>query len=71
MTANELDMDFEYVRHCYRALQRVGLLTEYEGSTIKASERKLKPKDETHRKHTYYVTTDRGEAALRQFEENE
>jgi predicted transcriptional regulator len=71
MTAEELEMDFEYVRHLYRALRQVGLLTEYDGSTIKATERKLKPKDETHRKHTYYVTTDRGEAALRQFEENE
>ena len=69
MTANELDMDFEYVRHCYRALQRVGLLTEYEGSTIKASERKLKPKDETHRKHTYYVTTNEAETLLRELDE--
>ena len=69
MTADELDMTFEYVRHLYRALRQVGLVTEYDGSTIKASERKLKPKDETHRKHTYYVTTDRGEQALRQLEE--
>jgi predicted transcriptional regulator len=66
MTAEELDMDFEYVRHLYRALRQVGLVSEYEGSTIKASERKLKPKDETHRKHTYYVTTDRGDETLRQ-----
>ncbi|MFB6161262.1 MAG: DUF2250 domain-containing protein [Haloferacaceae archaeon] len=69
MTADELDMEFEYVRHLYRALRQVGLVTEYEGSTIKASERKLKPKEETHRKHTYYVTTDRGEQALREIEE--
>jgi len=69
MTAEELDMDFEHVRHLYRALRQVGLVTKYEGSTIKASERKLKPKDETHRKHTYYVTTDRGEAVLRQLED--
>jgi predicted transcriptional regulator len=65
MTAGELDMSFEYVRHLYRALRQVGLVTEYEGGTIKGTERKLKPKDETHRKHTYYVTTDRGEQALR------
>ena len=65
MTAEELGMDFEYVRHLYRTLRRVGLVTEYEGSTIKASERKLKPKDETHRKHTYFVTTDRAETLLR------
>ena len=69
MTADELDMTFEYVRHLYRALRQVGLVTEYDGSMIKASERKSKPKDKTHRKHTYYVTTDRGEQALRQLEE--
>lgn len=69
MTAEELAMEFEYVRHLYRALRQIGILTEYEGSTIKGAERKLKPKDETHRKHTYYVTTDRGEQALRQLEE--
>jgi predicted transcriptional regulator len=69
MTAEELDMEFEYVRHLYRALRQVGLVTEYEGSTIKGTERKLKPKDETHRKHTYYVTTDRGDEALRRLEE--
>ncbi|WP_458190678.1 DUF2250 domain-containing protein [Haladaptatus sp. NG-WS-4] len=69
MTADELEMDFEYVRHLYRALQRVGLVTTYEGSTIKQSERKLKPKDETHRKHTYYVTTSVAEQSLRDLEE--
>ena len=60
---------FEYVRHLYRALRQVGLITEYDGSTIKGTERKLKPKDETHRKHTYYMPTDRGEQALRQLQE--
>ncbi|MFB6210337.1 MAG: DUF2250 domain-containing protein [Halobacteriales archaeon] len=69
MTAEELDMAFEYVRHLYRALRQVGLVTEYEGSTIKGSERKLKPKAETHRKHTYYVPTDRGESVLRELED--
>jgi len=68
MTANELGMEFEYVRHCYRALRRVGLVTEYEGGTIKASERKLKPKDETHRKHTYYVATDIADQLLRELD---
>ncbi len=69
MTANELDMDFEYVRHLYRALQRVDLVTVYDGSTIKGSERKLKPKDETHKKHTYYVTTDIASELLRELDE--
>jgi predicted transcriptional regulator len=68
MTADELDMEFERVRHLYRTLRQVGLVTEYEGSTIKGTERKLKPKDETHRKHTYYVATDRGEEMLRELE---
>ncbi|RLM56470.1 DUF2250 domain-containing protein [Halobellus sp. Atlit-31R] len=68
MTAEELELEFEYVRHLYRALRRVGLVTTYEGSTIKGSERKLKPKAETHRKHTYYVTTDVAEQLLRELE---
>lgn len=68
MTAEELDTEFEHVRHCYRALQRVGLVTEYEGGTIKSSERKLKPKEETHRKHTYYVTTTVAEQLLREMD---
>jgi predicted transcriptional regulator len=68
MTAEEMDMEFEYVRHLYRALRRVGLLSVYEGSTIKAAARKLKPKDETHRKHTYYVATSVAETVLRELE---
>jgi len=68
MTADELNMEFEYVRHLYRALRQVGLVTEYDGSTIKASERKLKPKDETHRKHTYYVSTDRADVLVRELD---
>lgn len=69
MTAEELSMDFEYVRHLYRALRRVGLVTEYEGGTIKASERTLKPTAETNRKHPYYRTTDRAERLLRVLDE--
>jgi predicted transcriptional regulator len=69
MSAEELEMDFEYVRHLYRALRQVGLVRRYEGSTIKGTERSLKPKAETHRKHTYYITTDRGEELLRQLDD--
>ena len=69
MTSEEFDMAFEYVRQLYRALRQVGLITEYEGSTIKGTERKLKPKAETHRKHTYYVVTNRGDELLRELEE--
>ncbi|MUV90360.1 DUF2250 domain-containing protein [Halapricum sp. CBA1109] len=38
----------------------------YEGSIIKGSERKLSPKDETHKKHTYYVTTTVADRILRE-----
>jgi predicted transcriptional regulator len=69
MSADELAMDFEYVRHLYRALRQVGLVRRYEGSTIKGTERSLKPKPETHRKHTYYIATDRGEELLRQLDD--
>ncbi len=65
MTAEELDVEFEYVRHLYRTPRQVGLVTGYEGSTIKETERTPKQKDETHRKHTDYITTDRGDEALR------
>ncbi|MES3516062.1 MAG: DUF2250 domain-containing protein [Natronomonas sp.] len=68
MTAEELGMDFEYVRHLYRALRRVGVVTVYDGSIIKGNERKLKPKDETHKKHTYYTTTTTAETLLRDLE---
>ena len=65
MTAEELEMTFEHARHVYEAMRRVGLVTTYDGSIIKGTERKLKPKDETHRKHTYYVTTDVADRVLR------
>jgi predicted transcriptional regulator len=69
LTAEDLDMTFEYVRHLYRCLRQVGLVMAYEGSRINGTQRKLKPKDETHRKHAYYIATDHGEAALRQLGE--
>lgn len=69
MTATDLDMEFEHVRRLYAAMQRVGLVRTYDGSTIKGTERKLKPKDETHRKHTYYVTTGEAERVLREIGE--
>jgi len=69
MSAKDLELEFEYVRHQYRALRQVGLVMKYEGSTIKGTERSLKPKSETHRKHTYYVTTARGEELLRRLED--
>ncbi len=68
MTAAELDMDLAHVRHCYRSMERIGLVTTYDGSIIKGTERKLKPKSETHRKHTYYMTTSVADRLLRDLE---
>lgn len=68
MTAEELGWGLRETRRLYRAMEAVGLVTTYEGSTIKGTERKLKPKDETHRKHTYYVTTREAERILRELE---
>ena len=50
-------------------METVDLATTYDGSIIKGTERKLKPKDETHRKHTYYVTTDLADRILRELDE--
>ncbi len=69
MTANEVGLALEYVRHLYRAMEAVGVVDTYDGSIIKGTERKLKPKTETHRKHTYYVTTTATDRILRDFEE--
>ncbi|MFW5903209.1 MAG: DUF2250 domain-containing protein [Halolamina sp.] len=68
MTAEDLDLPLAEVRHLYAAMGLVGLVTAYDGSTIKGEERKLKPKDETHRKHTYYVTTDVADRILRELD---
>ncbi|MFC6955034.1 DUF2250 domain-containing protein [Halorubellus litoreus] len=68
-TAEELDMEFERVRHLYRALRQTGVVTESDGSTNKRSDRKVKPEDETHRNHTYYVATDHAEKAVRTTED--
>jgi predicted transcriptional regulator len=68
MTAEDLDLPLADVRHLYAAMGLVGLVTTYDGSIIKGEERKLKPKDETHRKHTYYVTTDVADRILREMD---
>ena len=68
LTAVEVGLDLEYVRQLYRAMEVVGLVETYDGSIIKGTERKLKPKTETHRKHTYYVTTTVADRILRNLE---
>jgi predicted transcriptional regulator len=68
ITAGELDMDFEYVRHLYRALRQIGLVIDHEGSTVERDERQPEQRDEAH-SHTGYVTTDRGATVLRQREQ--
>ncbi|MDQ2050585.1 DUF2250 domain-containing protein [Natronolimnohabitans sp. A-GB9] len=71
MTANELGMELTHVRHCYRSMAEIDLVETYDGSIIKGTERKLKPKDETHRKHTYYVTTDVADRLLRELDDDD
>jgi len=61
-TAEELGMAFESVRHCYRALERVGLVTADEGHTNEVGERET----ESRGSHTYYAVTDRASAILRE-----
>ena len=68
LTAVEVGLDLGYVRQLYRAMETVGLVETYDGSIIKGTERKLKPKTETHRKHTYYVTTTAADRILRDLE---
>ena len=69
MTAEELDMDWTRVERLYAAMEHVGLVEPYDGSIIKGEERKLKPKRETHRHHTYYVTTRAADRILRDLED--
>ncbi|MFQ3293498.1 MAG: putative transcriptional regulator [Natrialbaceae archaeon] len=68
MTAEDLEIPLDDVRHLYAAMGLVGLVATYDGSTIKGEERTLKPKDETHRKHTYYVTMDVTDRILREMD---
>ena len=65
-TARDLGFSRAHVRELYQAMRAVGLVQPYEGSIIKGSERKLSPKDETHKKHTYYVTTTVADRILRE-----
>lgn len=60
-------MDFEYVRHLYRALHRVGLVTEAEGTAIEGSEGMST--DESHGTHAYYVTTPTAEELLQKLDD--
>jgi len=65
MTAEDLGIDVRQARTLYRALESTGLVETYDGSIIKGKERKLKPKDETNCKHTYYDTTKKADRILR------
>ncbi|XGI84433.1 DUF2250 domain-containing protein [Halorutilales archaeon Cl-col2-1] len=69
MTSEDLDLDLGHVRKLYKAMVLAGVAETYDGSIIKGKERKLKPKDETHRKHTYYVTTRDVDLILRDWED--
>ena len=56
-TAAEWEMEFEYVRHLYRALRRVGLVTQCNGEPIDGEARSAMD-------HTYYAATETGDELL-------
>jgi predicted transcriptional regulator len=55
-TADDWDRSFESVRHLYRALRQVGLVSEYEGPAVPADS------------HTYYSATDRAHELYEQLD---
>ncbi len=57
-TAAEWEMEFEYVRHLYRALRRVGLVTQCDGEPVDGEARSATDR-------TYYVTTETGDDVLK------
>ncbi len=67
-TSEDLDINLKKTRQIYKAMMIAGIVETYDGSIIKGRERKLKPKKETHRKHTYYITTDKAELILRELD---
>ncbi len=56
-TAADWGMEFEYVRHLYRTLRRVGIATECDGDTIDGGTRPATDQ-------TYYTTTEAGNDVL-------
>ncbi len=56
-TAAEWEMEFEYVRHLYRALRRVGLVTQCDGEPVDGEARSAMDR-------TYYATTETGDDLL-------
>ncbi len=64
-TSEEMGIDLKKTRQLYKAMMIADIVETYDGSIIKGRERKLKPKKETHRKHTYYITTDEAELVIR------
>jgi len=66
-TADDLDLAFEYARHLYRALRRVGLVTTRDAEPP-GSERSSAECDGAGN-HTFYGLTSRGDDARRGLEE--
>ncbi|SDD75986.1 Predicted transciptional regulator, contains HTH domain [Natrinema hispanicum] len=56
-TAAEWEMEFEYVRHLYLTLRRVGLVTQCDGEPIDGEARSATDR-------TYYATTETGDDVL-------
>lgn len=58
-TATELELEFAYARHLYRALQRVGLVVECSDDAVRGSATK-----DGGRNETFYAATERAERVL-------
>lgn len=69
LTADEWEMEFEYVRHLYRALRQIGLVTEHEGETPAQIEQTGQSSEKTSHKHTYYAPTSGVAELLQSLEE--
>lgn len=67
-TADDFGYNYREMKRYYRALLVVGLVKKYDGQIIKGKERKLSPKDEPHKKHTYYVINQVTDQLLRKLE---
>jgi predicted transcriptional regulator len=69
LTAESRDLQFEYVRHLYRALRQVGLVVEHDDSPARENRHESRTSADDERDHTYFAATDRADDVLRDLEE--
>lgn len=69
LTAENRDLQFEYVRHLYRVLRQVGLVVEHDDRTGQENFDETQTETEDAYEHTVYVATDRAEKVLRDLKE--